>query len=224
MTDDEWANSIDPQAMLSALDTAHISTNRLEVVLAGVIERGRVGGLLSRDLREPFVAYGRWVFGLGARPLPIELPMFNPLSPQGVDEWNLDDVTRDVLRGVDVGWLYVTPFLCAEAEDYGFRRMPRFGRSVGPNIEARERQQADALRDVLGTPFAPVVWEPSWRTETVVALATGIHFDNALDRLSILADALEEVGCDNTEVLNHCRGPGSHARGCWVVDATRGKW
>ena len=30
--------------------------------------------------------------------------------------------------------------------------------------------------------------------------------------LSILADALEEAGCDNADLLDHLRGPGPHVR------------
>ena len=41
--------------------------------------------------------------------------------------------------------------------------------------------------------------------------------------LLILADALEDAGCDNADLLDHCRRPGEHVRGCWVVDALLGK-
>jgi len=43
------------------------------------------------------------------------------------------------------------------------------------------------------------------------------------DGLSILSDALEEVGCDDAEILEHCRGEGPHVRGCWLVDIILGK-
>jgi hypothetical protein len=55
-------------------------------------------------------------------------------------------------------------------------------------------------------------------TATVVSLAQSIYDDRAIDRLPILADALEDAGCDNAEILNHCRQPGEHVRGCWPVD------
>jgi hypothetical protein len=82
---------------------------------------------------------------------------------------------------------------------------------------------AALLRCIFGNPFRPVTFAPAWRTETVVALAAGIYAERAFDRLPILADALEEAGCDHAEVLAHCRGPGPHVRGCWVVDAVLGK-
>jgi hypothetical protein len=79
------------------------------------------------------------------------------------------------------------------------------------------------LRDIFGNPFRPVTLDPRWQTETVVALATGIYAERAFDRMPILADALEEAGCDNRDVLDHCRGNGPHVRGCWVVDLLLGK-
>jgi hypothetical protein len=51
-----------------------------------------------------------------------------------------------------------------------------------------------------------------------VALARGIYAERAFDRLPILADALQDAGCDNADVLAHCRGRGPHVLGCWVVD------
>jgi hypothetical protein len=83
--------------------------------------------------------------------------------------------------------------------------------------------QADLLRCIFGNPFRPITFAPSWRSETAISLAAGIYEERAFDRLPILADALEEAGCDHPDVLNHLRGPGPHARGCWVVDGVLGK-
>jgi hypothetical protein len=83
--------------------------------------------------------------------------------------------------------------------------------------------QAGLIRDIFGNPFRAVALDPSWLTSTVVSLAEGIYADRAFDRLPILADALQDAGCEVAEVLDHCRGPGPHARGCWVVDLVLGK-
>jgi hypothetical protein len=78
-------------------------------------------------------------------------------------------------------------------------------------------------RDVFGNPFRPVAVDPAWLTSTVVQLAIGIYTDRAFDRLPILADALQDAGCEDADILGHCRGPGPHVRGCWVVDPVLGK-
>jgi hypothetical protein len=103
------------------------------------------------------------------------------------------------------------------------------GVTGGMDHEERSRAMAPELdvhcalfRCILGNPFRPVVVDPSWRTSTVVALAVGIHDERAFDRLPILADALQDAGCEDAELLGHCRNPGPHARGCWVLDLVLG--
>ena len=86
-----------------------------------------------------------------------------------------------------------------------------------------EVEQCHLFRDIFSNPFRPATLDPSWLTSTVVALARGIYEERAFDRMPILADALQDAGCDNEDVLNHCRGPGPHVRGCWVVDLVLGK-
>ncbi len=82
---------------------------------------------------------------------------------------------------------------------------------------------ARLVRDIFGNPFRPVAVDPSWLTSTVTSLATSIYAERAFDRMPILADALEEAGCDHADILTHCRGDGPHVRGCWVVDLLLGK-
>jgi hypothetical protein len=85
------------------------------------------------------------------------------------------------------------------------------------------RAQAALLREIVGNPFRLVSIESTWRTSNVIALAQAIQADGSFDRMPILADALEDAGCDNTDILDHCRKPGEHVRGCWVVDLLLGK-
>jgi hypothetical protein len=96
-----------------------------------------------------------------------------------------------------------------------------------PEVQAAGRAlYAWLLRDVFGPlPFRPVAPDPAWlawRGGTVPRLARAAYDDRAFDRLPVLADALEEAGCDDADILGHLRGPGPHARGCWVVDALLG--
>jgi hypothetical protein len=83
--------------------------------------------------------------------------------------------------------------------------------------------QARLVREIFGDPFRPFSFDPSWLTPTVVELAQTIYDDRAFDRMPELADGLEEAGCDNREILVHCRMPGPHVRGCFVVDLLLGK-
>jgi hypothetical protein len=79
------------------------------------------------------------------------------------------------------------------------------------------------LRCVFHNPYYSTKFDPEWLTPTVRSLADGIDADYAFDRMPMLADALEEAGCEDAGVLLHCRGDVPHARGCWVVDAILGK-
>jgi hypothetical protein len=81
-------------------------------------------------------------------------------------------------------------------------------------------------REIVGNPFRWVTVDPAWRTwgdGIVPRLAKAIYVERAFDRLPILADALEDAGCDDADILAHCRSGGEHVRGCWVVDLLPGK-
>jgi hypothetical protein len=90
-------------------------------------------------------------------------------------------------------------------------------------FDTEHQMQCRLLRDVFGNPFRSVHINPSWLPPSLVALAEAIYTDRAFDRLPILADALEDAGCTDAAILEHCRGPGPHVRGCWVVDLILGK-
>jgi hypothetical protein len=81
----------------------------------------------------------------------------------------------------------------------------------------------EVIRCVFGNPFRPVTFSPSWRTETAVTLARQMYDARDFSAMPILADALQDAGCDNDDILSHCRGVGPHVRGCWVVDLVLGK-
>jgi hypothetical protein len=74
-----------------------------------------------------------------------------------------------------------------------------------------------------GSPSAVTVMLPAWRTSTVVALAQQMYDARDFAVMPILGDALQDAGCDSDDILDHCRGPGPHVRGCWVVDLVPGK-
>jgi hypothetical protein len=79
------------------------------------------------------------------------------------------------------------------------------------------------MRDVFGDTLRPVGFDPAWRTSTALALAGQMYERRDFGAMPILADALQDAGCDNEDILSHCRGPVPHVRGCWVVDLVLGK-
>lgn len=82
--------------------------------------------------------------------------------------------------------------------------------------------QADVVRELFGNPFETVQADPSWRTAPVVELARSIYTGGDFGRLPELAAALEAAGCAAGHVLDHCRTPRGHVRGCWVLDLLLG--
>ena len=80
------------------------------------------------------------------------------------------------------------------------------------------------IREIFGNPFRPVAVNPEWRTSTVMQLARGIYDNRNFSDLPILADALQDAGCDCDDILNHLRDANAtHVRGCWALDLVLGK-
>lgn len=98
------------------------------------------------------------------------------------------------------------------------------GQNLSGDPKQEARVQADLLRDIFGNPFRPIAVVPSWLTTDVRLLARGIYEEKAFDRMPILADALQDAGCDSDDLLAHCRdASAAHVRGCWVCDLVTGK-
>ncbi len=92
--------------------------------------------------------------------------------------------------------------------------------------EFTEREQAGFLRCIFDHLFSWPGGSPSWLARNDGAprrIAEGIYEVRGFDRLPILADALLDAGCDNDHLLDHCRSPGPHVRGCWALDLILGK-
>jgi hypothetical protein len=134
-----------------------------------------------------------------------------------------------VLRATTAGrcfygrqWEQIPPYdgcQCAvDAADYVLKVADWAGRpSNTPQIEI------SLIRDIFGNPFRPVKADATWLTPSVVALGQAIYDERAFGRLPELADALVVAGCDDNDILTHCRSDGPHVRGCWVVDLVLGK-
>jgi hypothetical protein len=102
-----------------------------------------------------------------------------------------------------------------------------------PAVAAELKAQTNLIRCIIGNLFRPVTISPAvlaWNDSLVVRLAQAAYEERHLPegtldigRLAVLADALEEAGCNDADILGHLRGPGPHLRGCWPVDLCLGK-
>jgi hypothetical protein len=103
-------------------------------------------------------------------------------------------------------------------------------RAFHPDTDKQQAAQTSLVLDIVGNPFRPASVSPAWRTPQVVALAQAAYDNHTLPagelgpaRLAVLADALEETGCDNADILSHLRSSGPHVRGCFALDAILGR-
>ncbi|WP_246523190.1 hypothetical protein [Gemmata palustris] len=104
--------------------------------------------------------------------------------------------------------------------DFGFS--PRAD-DQGVTYRAYQLIKARIFRDISGNPFKRVKFDKRWRTETATLLAQQMYESREFSALPILADALQDAGCSNADILNHCHGESLHVRGCWVVDLVLGR-
>jgi hypothetical protein len=195
MTESQWAGCADPQPMLDFL-------------------QGKAGG---RKLRLFGAACCRALWGL--------LPDERSREAVRLVEQSADGEAA----GADLERARVLAWQACGARDGQAARLVAVVASHPPATLASgmslylyfvgRPQAAHLLRDLFGPrPFRPVAVEANARTGAVVALARGIYNDRRFEDLPVLADALEEAGCADPEILTHLRGPGPHVRGCWCVD------
>jgi hypothetical protein len=104
--------------------------------------------------------------------------------------------------------------------EYGWS--PEVEKQFDAVLNQELKQQPNLLRCIIGNPFRPARPGP-WITPAAVSVAHDIYERRDFSALPVLADLLEEAGCPEQSVLDHCRRPGEHARGCWVVDLILGK-
>lgn len=117
-----------------------------------------------------------------------------------------------------------TAFWAAWEEIEASEASPEEADRVGKNAKQLEgSHHAALLREIFGNVVVPARFESAWTTPQALGMAQFIYDDLKFEDMAILADALEEAGCDNVDVLEHCRDEVPHVRGCWVVDLILGK-
>ena len=229
MTEAEWLACDDPKPMLESLrDKASDRKLRLFAVaccrrLSGLVsdsladdavriaERHAEGFAAGDELGRAAAAVSATLDGFDFNTAPLSAHAALALARKAThpDAWR---AARGIL--VNATWEVATAaFRAAGGSDAAQDRAEK----------AENAAQADLLRDIFGNPFRPATLDPAWRTPTAVALAGQMYESRDFGAMPILADALQDAGCDSDEVLDHCRGPGPHVRGCWVVDLVLGK-
>jgi hypothetical protein len=252
MNEREWVECTDPEKMLKFL-RGRVSVRKFRLYLCGgcrqfthlffrpeslaaveVAERFVEGGVSEEELHraeweaeEPTFGYelGPGHFpstdAYRARVVPrlVEMGAL-PESALAGGEWQVEEAVRTrLLAAAGLAEFSAVSDMWLPVSDWGYKYIPE--------VDWPGRWLFDC---VFGSPFRTVSVHPSWLTPTVQALALAASEERQLPsghldpvRLGVLADALEDAGCDDPTILAHLRGPGPHVRGCWCVDLLLGK-
>ena len=172
----------------------------------------------DRKLRLVGCAYCRDVWPLLGKASRRAVTLGEELADQPVDEGHQESVIRAAIQAV----LRFEEMRSerAFAADMAYRVLPNDGwYAVEWTIGNWWRPCGEIIREIFGNPFRSVAFDPAWRTSDVLLLARGIYEERAFDRMPILADALQDAGCDSDELLGHLRDVNAtHVRGCWALD------
>jgi hypothetical protein len=220
LTEADWLALTDP-CPLSAIQDRVDPTRFHDLALRWC---SRVVRFARSDHQEWFASYSAWVKGEGPHPKSVFKSLVENIEsdrslsrcPSAAIEslvWRDDPFTSCIWAGEAHADVEV---------DRAVGAAPDHSTAESVRTAAYAVFEAE-FRDVAGNPFRPVTFDPAWRTSAVLTLADHIYAGRAFDRLPILADALQDAGCEDAAVLAHCRGPGPHVRGCWVVDLVLGK-
>jgi hypothetical protein len=207
MTESEWLECTDPKPMLEFL-RGKASERKLRLFACASCQS------FSQELDDPW----------SRKVVEVALEVADDEARIG-ELGSLDTVARQAARSSEfpnVAWAVAdltlsNPWHAAVAI---VRRHVIAGSPVARAIAA----------DIVGNPFRTIALNPAWQSPTILALAQAAYDNRTLPagtleptRLAVLADALEEAGCANPDILNHLRGPGEHVRGCWLLDLLLGK-
>jgi len=220
MTEQEWLKCRSPQQMLEFLQD-RASERKLRLFAVACCRRiqhvygsqGRAALDLTEQFADGLIGQNEWLAGVGIGRGGVDAAV--ACANQALLSLLLpNDAASGAARAAGLWSAY------AAGTDAAWGA-PRAA------VEAAERaRQADLLRDILGSPVRKpridAVWL-RWNECTVERLAQGVYGEGRFGDLPVLADALEEAGCADEAILSHCRQPGEHVRGCWVIDLLTGR-
>ncbi|HEY7427668.1 MAG TPA: hypothetical protein VH682_25780 [Gemmataceae bacterium] len=217
MTEAEWLECTGPQKMLEFLEDKASDRKRRLFACACC---QRIENILTDRGREAVVAAQRFADGSIDRN-----ELHAAWAAVGFPKRDYRRLAASAARAASCSPDYDgTAHAAASAINAVMQKSSLYEMDVSRIVE--REAQALLLRDIFGPlPFRSIPFNPAWLTwndGTAQKIAQGIYDERAFDRIPILADALEEAGCTNADILNHCRQSGEHVRGCWVVDLLLG--
>jgi hypothetical protein len=229
-SDEEWRTWEFLYPLSRVLDKEHVSVRKLSLFTAACVRQHRGSGFLGEH---------DWVIEGIERQADTPIPTEANLVAHALREVRLR--CTEVMGGMywqasidyseepetdpwRVAWGTADAMIVAEARRVRVSAGLADEHPEGDERAAAERVFCDLLRDIFGNPFRPVPFDPKWRTSTAVLLAKQMYESRDFSPMPILADALQDAGCGNPDILNHCRDTSlTHVRGCWVVDLVLGK-
>jgi hypothetical protein len=253
MTEAEWLACADPDALLEYLKKLNrwegIETSERKLRLLACAFCRRIWHLMPDELSRATVELCEcYVDGLADPQALWARGGFSSVVLEHIyDEGTVEREAYFAARFVGYGMMVLTGPTAHSAEEGAADLTSHFSARAsvfsGRPTEEPARDHCHIIRDVIGNPFRRAIHNPAycahtsatlvayqpglfasaWRTDTAVALATQMYESREFGAMPILADALQDAGCDNDDILNHCRGDGPHVRGCWVVDLVLAK-
>jgi hypothetical protein len=240
MTEAKWNACTEPRQMLQAL-RRKASDRKLRLFACACCRRSfhRMSDKRSRQAVE---VAERFADGL-AGPLELAAAWFDADAAKGprgaawyahVAAWHTAWAGAGAARARRAAWDHTRAAVKSTALAAAWNAVPGADRdaTLVPAWEAarsaEQRTQTALVRDIFGNPFRPLrppdaAWL-AWNDGTVRRLAAAIYAERRFGDLPVLADALEEAGCNNADMLQHCREQGSvHVPGCWLLDVLLGK-
>jgi hypothetical protein len=238
MDEEQWLSCTDPTPMLEFLrDSGKLSERKARLFAVACCHLLDPGLLASEPARIAVEVAERYLDGLASKE---ELEAASRVVAEAsYAPWLriMEEVRPATQSEVREGWLARMARWASETRTGAAMRAVEVAIEQGWPARAGVPRWQEGLppvvRDLFGNPFRPVTVDPAWLTwndGTVRCLAEAAYQERLLpqgtlepDRLAVLADALEEAGCGDGELLGHLRGPGPHYAGCWAVDLLSGR-
>jgi len=217
MTEDEWAEAEEEEIWRVLAPLSPRRQRLLAVVLARSIAHLATGDIIANalDVAEKFADTGKTKASLKR----TRDALANARVAIAGDGRTQD---RAVLGAYMA--MFVASIACSEnAVTAAVRETVLTWREAKGISKAEARRRVYPIFCEISGPAPSVAFPSAWRTSTVMLLAQQMYESRDFSAMPILADALQDAGCDNDDILNHCRAESLHVRGCWVVDLVLGK-